>query len=123
MNWFITLLQEWMRGHAAATLDTYARCCIAGILGGGLLLTFKNPEILLPERKGSRIKLGFVGVLVAGALFGLLTDHSIPVAMVAGLFGPTLTDFILSHAGPSLLRLLLKGAAAEITKMSKEDDK
>ncbi len=121
MTWITTLLTEWMRGHAAATLETYARCCIAGILGGALLLVLKNPELLLPERKGTRIKLGFVGVLLGGALFGVLTDHSLPVAMVAGLFGPTVTEFLLDHAGPTILRALLKGAKHEIERIDKED--
>lgn len=110
------LLAIWLEGHRCATLGTYCLCALAGLVGGSILALVSNPYLTLPYREGHKLKLGFVGTLLGGVLWGLVADHSVPVAMLAGMLGPTVLMFTLNHALPAILRAVVKEAEEEIGK-------
>jgi hypothetical protein len=110
------MLGLWLQGHAKATIETYCSCAIAGIAGGALLALVTNPVLMLPYRDGRKLRLGFVGTLIGGALWGMFADHSVPVGMAAGALGPSSLLFIIERAIPGLLRVLLHVAKEEIEK-------
>jgi hypothetical protein len=116
MDTLAKMLASWLAGHTNATLAVYIRYAFSGLVGGAALTLFKNPALALPQRVGNVIKLGFVGTLAGGALWGVIADNSVPVAMVAGMLGPTILDFVLYHALPAILRSVLKTTVEQLDK-------
>lgn len=112
------LIQLWLEAHSRATLSTYLLCALAGFGGGAIVCLVRNPELPLPTRVGHKLKLGFLGIVLGGGLFGVFADHSLPIAMLAGMIGPTILTFLLSTGIPTLLRTWLKMATE---KESKDD--
>jgi hypothetical protein len=108
------LLSLWFDGHMHATPSTYCLCAMSGLAGGALLALVTNPVLMLPHRDGRKLRLGFVGLLIGGALWGVFTDHSVPVAMAAGVLGPSILLFVVERGVPTILRILLHVAREEI---------
>lgn len=102
------LIATWLASHANASLSTYCLCGLAGLCGGAIVTLIQNPTLVLPTRVGNKLKLGFVGTLLGGLLFGIFADHSVPVAMLAGIIGTPVTVFVLNEGIPAFLRSFVK---------------
>ncbi len=104
---FVKLFESWVKSHNASSLSDYLLYAVAGLVGGAVLTLVSNPTLALPKRVGDRIKLGFIGTLLGGALWGIVADHSVAISILAGMLGPTVLVFVIDRALPALLVAVL----------------
>lgn len=110
-------IEAWLQAWLAATLVAHMLHAVGGLLGGCLYLAVVTPRLVRPRISKELIDLGFIAPLVVGMLSGMAADHSVPLAMVAGMVAPVMLYAVLTKGLPTLVRRIIIRLGREL-----EDD-